>query len=79
MSNVSIWVLLSWFGRFDIYIGNKSLLWYWNTFTRTSLSCSNFLIEAKLMGESKLPWALCALSAVYVSGCVRAAAGFAFC
>ena len=79
MSNVSVWVLLSGFGRFDIYIGNNSPLWYWNRFTRTSLSCSIFPIEAKLMGEKKLAWALCALSAVYASGCVRAIAEFAFC
>ena len=52
---------------------------YWNIFTRTSLSCSKFPFDAKLMGKPKVPWALCSLSGVYRSGCVRAAVGFAFC
>ena len=67
------------FCRFDEYIGNKSPFWYWNTFTRRSLSCSKFANDAKLMGKSKVTWALCAFAAEYVSGWVRAAAGFAFC
>ena len=79
MSNISFSKLLSLFGRFDLYVRNKSPFWYWNTLTRTSLSCSKFPSDAKLRGESKVAWALCALAARYVPGCVRAAAGFAFC
>ena len=56
MSNISFSMWLSLFSRFDIYIGIKSPFWYWNIFTRTSLSCSKFPIDAKIMGESKVPW-----------------------
>ena len=71
-------MLSSLFGRFDIYKGNKSPYWHWNTFNRTSLSCLKFPIDAELLGKSKVPWTLCAHSAVYGSGCFDAAAGFAF-